>query len=178
MADVVFVTPNFGGWVKDEPVGTLLLATIVRNANIPVEVLQFRHFGDADHFDCFISSAVDKILAKNPRIVSFYTRCDTYHISIKIAQCLKQLRKDIYIVYGGPQADLSAEDTLREIPQVDYVCCGEGENTIIYKILCFRRLLPSFATQNPPSSRRKAKYEYFSAGEGLAPPEKRACLVS
>ena len=131
MADVVFVTPNFGGWVKDEPVGTLLLATIVRNANIPVEVLQFRHFGDADHFACFISSAVDKILAKNPRIVSFYTRCDTYHISIKIAQCLKQLRKDIYIVYGGPQADLSAEDTLREIPQVDYVCCGEGENTIV-----------------------------------------------
>ena len=69
MTDVVFVTPNFGGWVKDEPVGTLLLATIVRNAGIPVDVLQFRHFGDAEHFESFISSAVEQILGKNPKIV-------------------------------------------------------------------------------------------------------------
>ncbi len=131
MADVVFVTPNFGGWVKDEPVGTLLLATIVRNANISTEVLQFRHFGDAEHFESFISSAVEQILGKDPKIVSFYTRCDTYHITIRISQELKQRRKDIYIVYGGPQADLSAADTIREIPEVDYVCCGEGENTIV-----------------------------------------------
>lgn len=131
MADVVFVTPNFGGLVREEPVGTLLLATILRKADIPVEILQFHHFGDVKQFESFISSAVEKVLAKNPKVVSFYTRCDTYHISIKIAQCLKQRSKDIYIVYGGPQADLSAEDTLREIPEVDYVCCGEGENTIV-----------------------------------------------
>lgn len=131
MTDVVFITPNLGGLFKDEPVGTLLLGTILRNAGIPVEVLQFRHFGTVDHFDNFISSAVDQILARKPKIVSFYTRCDSYHISIKISQCLKQRRKDIYIVYGGPQADLSAEDTIREIPEVDYICCGEGENTIV-----------------------------------------------
>ena len=131
MTDVVFVTPNFGGRLKDEPVGTLLLGTILRNAGIPVGVLQFRHFGDVNHFESFINSAVDNILARKPGIVSFYTRCDTYHISIKIAQALKQRRQDIYIVYGGPQADLSAEDTLREIPEVDYICCGEGENTIV-----------------------------------------------
>lgn len=131
MSDVIFITPNFGGLVREEPVGTLLLSTILRNAGIQSDILQFRHFGDANDFASFLACAADKISAKNPRIVSFYTRCDTYYISLKIAEQIKSLSKDIYVVFGGPQADLSAQETLRDIPYVDFVCCGEGETTIV-----------------------------------------------
>lgn len=130
MSEIVFITPNFGGFVREEPVGTLLLATILRKAGISADILQFHHFGDVNCFDAFVDCAVEKIFAKNPRVVSFYTRCDSYHISLRIAQRVKAHCPDVYIVFAGPQADLSAVDTIREIPYVDYVCCGEGENTI------------------------------------------------
>lgn len=131
MSKVVFITPNLGGFAREEPVGTLLLATILRQAGIEADILQFHHFGDIDDFDGFLDRAIGQILAKEPRIVSFYTRCDTYHISLKLAGRLKQAAKDVYIVFGGPQADLSCEDTLRQIPYVDYICCGEGETTVV-----------------------------------------------
>lgn len=131
MSKVVFITPNIGGFAREEPVGTLLLATILRKANIDTDILQFHHFGDVEDFDGFINRAVEMILAKEPKIVSFYTRCDTYHITIKLAQELKSRAKEIYVIFGGPQADLSCEDTLRELSCVDFICCGEGENTVV-----------------------------------------------
>ncbi len=131
MSDVVFITPNFGGLVREEPVGTLLLSTILRNAGIHSDILQFHHFGDPGKFEQFLSCAVELISQKAPRIVSFYTRCDTYHISLKIAERIKMHLADVYVVFGGPQADLSAHETLQSIPCVDFVCCGEGERTIV-----------------------------------------------
>jgi len=131
MAEVVFVTPNFGGLVREEPVGTLLLATILKDAGVQADILQFHHFGDVKNFDAFIDCAISKIFEKNPKIVSFYTRCDTYHISLTIAERIKQAREDLAVVFAGPQADLSCEDTLRQIPYVDFICCGEGETTIV-----------------------------------------------
>jgi len=131
MSDIVFVTPNFGGFVREEPIGTLLLGTILRKAGIATDILQFHHFGDVNCFDAFVNCAVEKIFAKNPRVVSFYTRCDSYHISLRIAQRVKAADPNVYVVFGGPQADLSAIDTISQIPYVDYICCGEGENTIV-----------------------------------------------
>lgn len=131
MADIVFITPNIDGYILDEPVGTLVLATILRNAGMDVEILQFYRFGNVDNFADFMEGAVKLVKEKAPKIVSFYTRCDTYHISMKLAQKIKTVFPQIYIVFGGPQADLSAEDTLRAAPYVDYICRGEGETTVV-----------------------------------------------
>lgn len=131
MTNVVFVTPNSLGHIHTEPVGTLLLATILKQHGIHSRVLPFYCFGDVGDFESFLNRAVEKIIAQKPAIISFYTRCDTYHISIKLAQRIKQKQKDIYIVFAGPQADISAEETLRVIPDVDYICSGEGENTVV-----------------------------------------------
>lgn len=131
MADVVFITPNFMGYAREEPIGTLLLTTILNQAGIPSEILPFHQFGAVNNFENFIQSAIEKVSRMSPKIVSFYTRCDTYHISLKIAQRLKQTFPGIYIVFGGPQSDLVATDTLAAISYVDYICCGEGETTIV-----------------------------------------------
>lgn len=130
MSEVLFITPNFCGNVREEPVGTLLLATILRGHGIDTEILQFFHFGDTSNFDMFTKTALEMVLAKKPRIISFYTRCDTYHISLSLAQLFKKHLPQAYIVFGGPQSDISSFDTIREIEAVDFICCGEGENTI------------------------------------------------
>ena len=131
MSDVIFITPNFGGLVREEPVGTLLLTTILRQSGISTDILQFHHFGDVRFFDHFVQSAIEQVAAAHPCIVSFYTRCDTYHISLKLAQQIKKHQPETYIILGGPQSDLSCEETLCAIPFVDYICCGEGETTVV-----------------------------------------------
>ena len=47
-----------------------------------------------------------------------------------IAKKIKEISPDIYVVFGGPQADASAYDTLNELPWVDFCCRGEGETTV------------------------------------------------
>lgn len=129
MADILFITPNKTGSIMDESIGTLLLTTILRSEGLDAQLLPLQRFGDESDFAAFLDRAVEGILALSPRIVSFYTRCDCFHIMLTLAQRLKE-RAELYIVFGGPHADVCAEDTLREIPWVDFVCRGEGEHTV------------------------------------------------
>lgn len=129
MTDVLFITPNFRSRDAINSIGTMLLATILRQNGLRADILPLFDFGDPNDFTQYLDNALRMILDKKPKIVSFYTRCDYYHIMLKISQRIKQAA-DICIVFGGPHSDICAEDTLREIPYVDYVCCGEGENTV------------------------------------------------
>lgn len=129
MADILFITPNFSGNAVDESSGTLLLAAIVRSHGLCADILPFAQFGDPTDFEGFLQRAADRITRDDASIISFYTRCDCYHIMIALARRIKQY-KSACIVFGGPQADISAAETIREIPWVDYVCCGEGEHTV------------------------------------------------
>ena len=130
MQDVVFITPNMGGELAEEAIGTLQLATILSNHGINCEVLPFFLIGSVSDFEGFLSNAMSILADRQPKIVSFYTRCDTYHIDLALARKIKELCKNTYVVFGGPQSDITAEETIRQIPYVDYVCCGEGEHTI------------------------------------------------
>ena len=131
MPDVVFLTPNFRGYLAEESLGTLLLATMLQNSGIQTKTLPYHHLGDVKNFHEFLESAVSKVSELEPKIVSFYTRCDSYHIALKLAQCLKERLPDTYIVFGGPQSDLVARDTISAFSCIDYICCGEGETTIV-----------------------------------------------
>lgn len=130
MTDILFITPTLENTIDQESIGTLLLASILQGNGLNSKIFPFFRFGNPDDFETFLNGITDAICREQPRIVSFYTRCDSYHIMIKIAQAIKS-RCNAYVVFGGPQADIVATDTLLLIPWVDYICCGEGENTII-----------------------------------------------
>lgn len=130
MCDIVFITPNMTSKASGECIGTLQLATILREKGVNCDILQYFRFGDVRQFDAFLENCIRMIEERNPKIVSLYTRCDVYHIQLRIAQLVKEKWPHIYILCGGPQSDISAEETVRRIPWVDFVCCGEGENTI------------------------------------------------
>ena len=130
MCDVVFITPNMNGSILSEAMGTLKLASILKENDISCEILPFYQIGDLSNFDIFIENGI-KILDKlKPKIVSFYTRCDVYHIDLMLAKVIKEKWSDIYIVCGGPQSDITSIQTIEQISFVDYICCGEGEKTI------------------------------------------------
>lgn len=130
MCDVVFITPNMNGDIAEEVIGTLQLATILQEKGISCEILQFFRIGDLSDFATFVDNAMLMLEERNPKVISFYTRCDCYHIDLKLAKCIKERWNDKYVVFGGPQSDIMSVETIEQIPYVDYVCCGEGEMTI------------------------------------------------
>ncbi len=130
MCEVLFITPNLVDSITYESMGTLELATILSSHGISCEIIPFVKIANIKNFDLFLENTIKIIEEKRPKIVSFYTRCDTYHISLRLAQVIKEHFKGIYIVLGGPQSDTTSQKTIERIPYVDFVCCGEGENTI------------------------------------------------
>lgn len=130
MCDVVFITPNISGTLEQASGGTLQLATILKENKISCEILPYFEIGDIHNFSSFLENSIKALELRHPKIVSFYTRCDVYHVVLRIAEQVKMRWNDVYIVLGGPQSDITAEETLRKIPYVDYICSGEGENTV------------------------------------------------
>lgn len=130
MSDVLFVVPVFKPDITKECNGTLLLATILKEKGIDVDIYRYYESKSEDDFCEFVETSAKNILAKGPKIVSFYCRGDCYLANIRVAERIRELNPDIPIVFGGPQADISAKETIRSIPWVDYCCSGEGETTV------------------------------------------------
>lgn len=130
MSDVLFVIPTKKSDIMQDFSGTMLLATILRQKGIDVDIYHFYEAEKENGFDSFVKESADNILSKNPKIVSFYCRCDCYLADIMIAKEIKKQNECIYTVLGGPQADASAYNTLKELPWIDFCCRGEGETTV------------------------------------------------
>ncbi len=130
MSSVLFVVPVFKEIIRQECSGTLLLATILKEKGIDVDIYRYYESDPDADFNTFLNNSVNNILARNPKIVSFYCRGDNYLANILVAEKLKELHPEIHIVFGGPQADITARETIEQIPWVDYCCSGEGETTI------------------------------------------------
>lgn len=130
--DITFVVPAFKPKMKDESIGTLILAQKLLLNGYEVSIARYWDVDPSpyDDYGSFRSAFVAHIMGKRSKIVSFYCRCEEYHICIDLASFIKRLSPSTVIVFGGPQAELVAKETIRRFEFVDYVCCSEGENTI------------------------------------------------
>jgi len=63
----------------------------------------------------------------NPRAVGIGGTTATRAGSFLTACLVKEVMPHVPVVYGGVHASFAAEDTLSNVPQIDYVVCGEGE---------------------------------------------------
>ena len=131
--DMVFVVPALKARIKDESIGTLILAKKAILAGFNVKIVRYwdSEYSPKVAYDKFKDSLVTKILSYNPKIVSFYCRCEEYHICLDLSMTIKDKDDKIIIAYGGPQSELVAKETISRFSFVDYVCCSEGENTIV-----------------------------------------------
>ena len=130
MCEVLFITPNMKGNIRSEAMGTLQLASILKEKKINCKIVPFYEIGDISNFSVFLENTLDIVEKLKPKIISFYTRCDIYHIELMMAKIIKEKWPNIYMVCGGPQSDITAVATIDRMPFIDYVCCGEGERTI------------------------------------------------
>lgn len=132
MTDVLFITPSTELKLSHESNGTMILATLLRQAGISARILRFCQIKNYNvDYERFLKEITQRILSEQPRCVSFYTLWPQYHMMLRIAKELKALQPDLPIVLGGPQASATAQATMHAAPFVDYICCGEGERTVV-----------------------------------------------
>ena len=131
--DLIFIVPAMKPKMKEESMGTLILAKKAILAGYNVKILRYWQIGISpkENYYAFTTKLITLITRDNPLAVSFYCRCEEYHICIDLAQKIKKIQSDVRIVFGGPQAELVAKETIKRFKFVDYVCCSEGEHTIV-----------------------------------------------
>ncbi len=136
--DLLFVNAFTQNGVLYFPIGINLLSTIVNTtSNYTSEVIDFtslitqkqltRDIYLEDNFE----TIVEYILDKQPKIISFYTMENSYYISLIVAKKIKEIDKNIMIIFAGPQAGLCSSETLKAIDFIDLIAIGEGEQNII-----------------------------------------------
>lgn len=64
-----------------------------------------------------------------PDIVGIYCGTDIRRDAFQVAHSIRKICPEVYIVMGGPHVTFAAEDTLQNVPSVDIIVRGEGEET-------------------------------------------------
>ena len=109
------------------PAGLISIATVLHNAGIDVGILDINAIASSSTY----SEVHEAIIAEDPDIIGFSTMCTHYHITLHLARRCKELKTDVKIIFGGPQATFSDCATLEAFPYVDVIVRGEAERTIV-----------------------------------------------
>lgn len=100
------------------PVGALTLAAVANQMGQEVEVIDFPKRGGEQDFLSRVTGA---------DLVGFTTVCTKYPRTILLAKRLKALNPATLIVFGGPQATITSNETLLTFSFVDLIIRGEAE---------------------------------------------------
>ncbi len=117
--------------------GLLSLATVLKNkSSHNVKIIDFQHeyslnkYTPQKDFQLEMEQLYSYVIDNKPNLVGFYTMCSNYHLCIPLAKLIKERNPDAIIVFGGPQATLTAKDSIRNIEWIDAIALGEGEDSI------------------------------------------------
>lgn len=107
------------------PLGLLSIGAVLEREGIPVEIVP------ADILGLSWSDIVRKIRADRPDIVGVTITTENRFQSFRLVRLAKKARPEVLTILGGPHASMAAEDCLDHIPELDLVCRGEGEETML-----------------------------------------------
>ncbi len=105
--------------------GILYLAGVLERSGIDVEVVpaDILRYGSGD--------IAKRIETFKPDIVGVTTTTENRFGSFELVRIAKQINREIVTVLGGPHISMAKEDTLDHVPDVDILCIGEGEKTLL-----------------------------------------------
>jgi len=132
---------NLGSWYSrgDEPatlsmpLGLLSLAAVLEAIGQQVDLVDFNYSlcnRELSLDDNFYSNAADRIAALSPDLIGFSTMCNSYHITLRMAEAIRSRLPGVPVLFGGPQSSVVDKETLAAFPFVDMVLRGEAEQTL------------------------------------------------
>lgn len=128
---VLLVTPPKGlwknevepPWVSTQPLGLAYVASAVRDAGFPVQIMDaYSRGSDAVAIRARIESVT-------PRIVGISSLTPQWADAVKVADIVKSVDENIITVVGGPHVTALPEDAVSH-PSIDIAVIGEGEETM------------------------------------------------
>ncbi|MDD5614392.1 MAG: radical SAM protein [Candidatus Omnitrophica bacterium] len=136
MQKVVLINPPFsleeryGSRIKEfgalaEPMGLAYIAGSLERENIPVEII------DAPALELSEESIAGYIRDNNFTAAGITFLTPMFDAVKKLSAAIKKHSPGIKIIAGGAHPTALPEDTLRECPDIDYLCIGEGEGAIL-----------------------------------------------
>ena len=105
--------------------GILYLAAVLEKKGVEVDVVP------ADILGYDWEKIAKRIESFKPEIVGVTTTTENRFDSFKLMKTAKKVNPNIVTVLGGPHISMAKEDTINHIKEVDILCIGEGEKTII-----------------------------------------------
>jgi len=105
--------------------GILYLSAVLEREGIDVDVVP------ADVLGYDWEDIIKRIESFKPDILGVTTTTENRFDSFKLVALAKQLNRNIITMLGGPHISMAKEDTLNHVKDVDILCIGEGEKTII-----------------------------------------------
>lgn len=104
------------------PLGIGYLMSIARKQGFEYEFYDKDHHGPLFSIDSLIKDFMPDVYA-----VSFMT--PQFFVAAKKIKRLKELTPNARIIVGGPHPSALSSETMSYMPEVDYLCKGEGEET-------------------------------------------------
>ena len=86
------------------------------------------------------------ILINKPVMIGFSTWCITYPTSLLLAKEIKNKAPEIPIIFGGPQASILADETLKNFSFVDFILSGEADFSFPQFIKEIENSIPDLST--------------------------------
>jgi len=146
---ILFIVPfEYMAFVRTlyvTPLGLLSLATILKENNKDVEIIDFNYLFSKkileynDDQAKNMETMAEYILDKSPDIVGFTGISSTFHDLLFLSRLIKNKNNNIKIISGGPQTWSLSEKILEKFPWIDLICTGEGENKILHIIEGFEK---------------------------------------
>jgi anaerobic magnesium-protoporphyrin IX monomethyl ester cyclase len=123
---VTLISPwyvTFGEFKHADKLGMLYLASYLEKEGTEVEII------DALWEDIARDNLKGRLVKSKPDVVGLTCYTENRFQVFDIVRMVKDFNPRIVTVLGGPHVTDAAEDTLRNLPELDYVVKGEGELT-------------------------------------------------
>jgi len=133
---ILFVAPIYYEELSPA-IGVLNLATILNQSHYFASIIDFQYMYQKGTIRRYEESEknfdemANAIIAENPNIVGFSCMYNCYHTFIKVAERVKKNSPETKIIFGGPQASVTAIETLNKFKWIDIIMIGESEGNII-----------------------------------------------
>jgi radical SAM superfamily enzyme YgiQ (UPF0313 family) len=121
----------------DLPLGVLTLAAVLERDGVSPQVvdsnlwyLEYLLTGPRRRDIDFSLIAAERLAETGADVFGFSTICNSYPVTLLMAERLKALRPNAIVLFGGPQASVVDVATLAHFPFVDFVLRGEADLTV------------------------------------------------
>ena len=154
MIAILLINPpsRFRSPIVLPPLGLAYLAAQLKSAGYRVEIL------DAPALNLNRDEITNEVRRRNPEILGIGGMSPSFDLSLETIKAVRPFARNI--VLGGPHASALRASLFKEIPEIDYLVVGEGEETFTELVRAIDQNqdssgIPGIITrQNPNGSER------------------------